>query len=471
MALIFISSESESARERLAERLAQQLGCECLCREDLVREAMEEGIPVGKLEAAIMKSPAVSERLVRQKELFMSFVTCVLCNRAGKGNLIYHGRAAHLLLQGIPHILRVRLVVDHETRVEEAMEQLGLEREKASEQVKSVDENTRRWVRHFYGADLYDTAHYDLVVNLTNMSVPNACEMLRHMAELPDFEFDAATRAALANRSLETRARMRLASDRRTADAGLRARAENGVVTVTYMPRQRRVAEMIPKALEGLEGCNELMCTMADANILWIQEKFDPESEAFRQLNEIARRWDAAIELARFSAVDEPAGDDGGVAATIAALISAGRSGGAWTIKGDSGALLSAVRGDVNYGLIAAGDCFLSKPAKTRTRMLRELAGHLAERVDAPVVTTDELQQKYLVGPKQLLKMLVCMVATAVLYFLVFYFQETILSFLGASGRLELKLMRVTALLLFIPLIAYLYSTVTSLFLKILKFE
>ncbi len=516
MAVIFISSDSVSARETLAERLATMLGSERLCREDIVREAEREGIPVAKLESAVTKSAIVSERLARQRELFLVFATHALCSRAVAGNLIYDGRTGHLLLQGIPHILKARLVVDRETRIEEAMERSGLDREKASEHIRSADEGVRKWARHFYDADIDDTAHYDVIINLAGISISNACETLRRMAEQPDFRLDAVSIEMLKNRCLEMNVRRRLATDSRTARADLRARAEDGLVTVTYQPSQRQVVEMIPKALEGLEGCKELTCTMADDNILWVQERFDPESDAFHQLNNIAQRWGAAIELARFTAVrgeegaseeaharvvphpDEPrrihsgremtstgniensqdaaqhaasVEDDGGLAATIQALVETGRFGGAWTIEGSTGAIVSAIRRDVNYGLIAIGDCFLSKPPETRVRMLRELGGHLTERAGVPVVTTDELRKKYLVGPRQLLKMALCAFATAVLYFLVFHFQEPILSFLGASGQTKLKLMRVGAILLFVPLIAHLYSTVTSVLLKLLRFE
>jgi len=131
MPLIFISSESKGARRRLAEDLAKRLGYDCLCREDLIEEAIKAGIPVGKLEMAMVKSPAMSERVARQKERYLAFITSQLCERALKGDFVYHGRAGHMLLQGISHILKVRLVVDNETRVAEAIEQLRLSRDKA----------------------------------------------------------------------------------------------------------------------------------------------------------------------------------------------------------------------------------------------------------------------------------------------------------------------------------------------------
>jgi len=39
-------------------------------------------------------------------------VTAVLLDHARQGNLIYHGHVGHLLLSGISHVLRVRVIAD-----------------------------------------------------------------------------------------------------------------------------------------------------------------------------------------------------------------------------------------------------------------------------------------------------------------------------------------------------------------------
>jgi cytidylate kinase len=245
MPLIFISSESKTSRKQLAEDLSKKLGCPCLCREDLIYEATQAGIPVGKLEMAMVKSPAMNERVARQKERYLAFITSNLCERAMKQDFVYHGRAGHMLLQGISHIIKVRLVVDRETRIAEAMENLKLSREKADEYVKNIDEDIERWVRYFYNVERDEPSQYDVVVNLENMSMPNTSAMLCYLADLPDFKPTPASQRALESRSLEVRARKKLALDPQTANADLKVRADEGVVTVTYMPRQPGVAEGI----------------------------------------------------------------------------------------------------------------------------------------------------------------------------------------------------------------------------------
>ena len=61
MAIVIISSTSAALRKEVAENLAGKLGYPCLGREELVDQATEAGIPVGKLEMSVIKSPAQSE--------------------------------------------------------------------------------------------------------------------------------------------------------------------------------------------------------------------------------------------------------------------------------------------------------------------------------------------------------------------------------------------------------------------------
>ena len=58
MPIVFICSVPFGGGERLARSLAEKMGYAYLSREDVVAKANEFGIPVGKLEVAMVKKPA-----------------------------------------------------------------------------------------------------------------------------------------------------------------------------------------------------------------------------------------------------------------------------------------------------------------------------------------------------------------------------------------------------------------------------
>ena len=306
----------------------------------------------------------------------------------------------------------------------------------------------------------------------------------------------------MENYCLAARARMKLALDDRTAESDFTVSANEGVITVTYMPRQSQVGRFIPEVLADLEGAREILATMAETNILWIQEKYDPGSEAFIQINQIAQRWGAAIELLRFIPSEEmgmeaaeegdvgpkavidqkeytggieddepekPPAEDGGLGQTLEELVRQGRSGGGRLLQGNFQTLSSAVSRNINYSLVVIGGLFLTKPKAAQTRMLRDLKVYLSERIRVPVISSDELQEKYFVGGKQLIQFFVFMALIAGSFWGVFSHQEAILDFLQAYKGT--KFIAVVAVGLFAPIFAYFYGTIAHLFLKMIKFD
>lgn len=504
MPIIMISSQPHSGCEALAESLANKTGWPLTSRKELVEKAREHGIKVGRLELSMIKSPEMHEKLAREKELYLAFITAATCEQAPAGNLVYEGRVGHLLLPGVGHRLRVAVEVPRETRVKNAMQALNLPQDKAMAYLDQIDEDIAKWARYVHGHDLNELGQYDLVINLHNMSMENASEILHSMAALPGFQPTAASLKAMTDHHLTARAKLRLAADERTRKAELRVKADNGIITVTYMPQQADIAGDIPKVLRDLEYCREVRCTMAETNILWIQEAFNPESENFEQINRLAQRWGAAVELLRLAppeaaaheaaqalpaaAVSQkpaaevytggvedddalPAADDSGLSRTLEELVARGRSGGSYTVYGSQNELLETVKGNDKSALVIIGDIFLSKGHEARQRQTRELALAVRQRLKTPVITADELQARFLFGKRQVVKFVAFAALVACIYTLVFSTQGPILDFMGGDMHQKYKWLTSVVVFLFVPLIAYTYGTVTGLILKMIGID
>jgi cytidylate kinase len=499
MPIVFICSVPFGGGERLAQSLAAKLGYAYLSREDVVAKANECGIPVGKLEVAMVKKPAVRERLARLKQRYLAVATDTICEKAAQGDLVYYGRAGHFLLPGVSHVLRVRVIPEQNQRLDAVVSRTKLSREKAGVFLSEIDEDIRAWVHFVHGADMDDLRKYDFVVNLENVSLENAATALCGIADLPDFRPTPVSRRAMEELLLQARARIRLALDERTAEADLTVRSSDGAVTITYMPRQASMAPAISEVLRDLPGCREIRCTVASTNILWVQEEFRPDAAVLSQINELARRWGAAVELIRYR--PEGAGDaalprsapglpvkppDGGVEddvvervspaersfrETLEALVHEGRSGGGQTVSGGPDRLLTAVHSDINYSLVVLGDVFLDKPSAARTRMGRDLANYLAGKLKSPVISAAELTAKLRFGPGQLLKVAAALVFVVALYVLVFHNQEPLVDLLGGAYHKEHPWAAPVVVALVAPAVAALYGLVAGALLRLIRLE
>ena len=74
-------------------------------------------------------------------------------------------------------------------------------------------------------------------------------------------------------------------------------------------------------------------------------------------------------------------------------------------------------------------------------------------------------------GKKQALKALLYAAAIVCVYALVFHFQDPILNFLGGELHAKWKWVGAITVVVFVPLVAYTYSTVTGLLLKLIDID
>lgn len=510
MAIVIISSWAEDARRELAAAVARKLGCPSLSREEVVEQATQAGIPVGKMEIAVMKGNTPRERLARHKSRYLAFTTATVAEKARQGHdLVYHGRACHLLLPGVGHVLRVGVVPDPERQVTAVMNRLNLDRDKAQRYLDDLNEDMKNWFHFVHGVDPDEPGQYDMVLNLGHLSPASAASAVCSMAQLPDFEPTPASRRALDDLWLGAKARDLLGRDEATAAADLTVTALEGRVTVTYMPRQQEVAPYINRVLAGLTEAREVVCTMALTNLLWVAECFDPASPTFAGITDLAQRWGAGVELLRMAAAadveacasipgddeagavcrpkdldptggiedDEPmptmsrAGDDG-LAQVSDALITRGIFAGSHTSAGNPAeVVLGQVKQQARYSLVIIGDMFTSKGASTRVRQTRELAAAVTERSKVSVITADEMQARFLFGPKQMSRLGIYMAAVVVIYVLAFTFQWPIMDFLAGPNWESWRVLATVLVALSVPAVAYLYGGATGLMMKWLKFE
>jgi cytidylate kinase len=512
MSVVVISSVDEECRKELAESLARKLGCESIGREAMIERATEAGIALGKLEIAVLKRSAPWERLARDKARYLAFITAAVCERAANGNVVYHGRTAHLFFQGIPHVFKVCVIPDPERRLHRTMRRLGLDWETGKEYMRQLDDDLENWSHFLHGVTLTSPGYFDVVFNLQNMSIQSASAFLCSMLQSPEFQPTPASLQAMENLYLAAQARDRLMRDERTGWADLNVTAQDGRITITYMPGQSRVSHEIPAVLSGLEGAGEIVCTMATTNILWVADKFDPSSSLYGHIVDVARRWGAAVELMRLRGLPEEVngertalpqvtpdacgigeapvpkaldmtggvhddneqeveGQDDGLAITTDRLIERNIFGGASTITGRTDGLVSVVKSDHRYSLIVIGDVFTSRSASIRVRLKREIAGLLRERVSVPVMVGDELQEKFLFGKRQLAQLLVFLGIAAVLFLMVFTHQEQILNFLAGPAWKSWRIAATVGVALIVPVFAYFYGGASGLILKLLKFR
>jgi len=504
MSVTTVSRGTLVGGRELATRLARNLGCACVSREDLTEEAIKLGVPVDELQQAMDKPPRVYMQMSKERDQYLACMTMLLSERILKEDLVYYGHAAQMLLCGVPNILRVRVLAHPEFRIASVIHGLGLSREEAKKYVQKVDEDREKWVRFLYGVDWSDPAHYDLVVHLDQMGLNNAVTAVQAISHLPDFKLTPASTRALKDLYLGSKAHFALSRDPRTSFAGMRVSADDGVVQVTYQPQQSEVVTHVREVLSSIDGIKDISTTIAQNSMLFLQDEFDHRAGGFEDVMKVAHQADAAVELMRFAQVgnllepEDVLGDtftfdetettdsppkSGAVEETgsedpveeefhrcLSELRQKGCSGGSSTFCGNSKALLTRISRS-NYSMIILGELFKKKSEANRIRLRDELKNFLSDNTNIPILDTTELLQRFRFGPRQLIRLVLALLVSVILFVALFTHQEQVTAFLAGEEYGHLRWLAVALVVVVSPLFAVSFGTFTRELLRMFKLE
>lgn len=262
MAIITISRGLKSGGEVLARELEKRLGYKCMSREVITACARKYNIMEEDLYQKLAEAPNLWHRMTREHSRYLIYVKCALIEAARQDNIIYHGYAGQLYLDGIQHVLKVRLEAPFDLRIQNMVDETGLSRDEASAALLKVDEERRRWIKFLYDKDWHDPALYDFVANLGKISLDTACEMIEMLANSEEFATTTRSVNRLNDLLLESEVLAAITADDRIWDQNITVVAQNGAVTIRGMVKGSKLRNLIVETAESVKGV-----TRCDAHI------------------------------------------------------------------------------------------------------------------------------------------------------------------------------------------------------------
>ncbi|MBT4290516.1 MAG: cytidylate kinase-like family protein [Deltaproteobacteria bacterium] len=202
MAIITISRGSYSRGKEVAEKVAAELGYDCLSRDVVLEAAKQLLIPELKLIRALHDAPSILDRMIGGKEKYIDEFRNVLLSFLKKDNVIYHGLAGQFFLKGIPHVLKVRILADIDERVIEEMKRENISKQEAYQIITTDDEERRRWSLHLYGIDTWDPNLYNMVFKVGKLTVDCAVEIIINAIKQPCFQTTKESQQKLSDLAL-----------------------------------------------------------------------------------------------------------------------------------------------------------------------------------------------------------------------------------------------------------------------------
>jgi cytidylate kinase len=239
----------------LAAALAKSLGYRSLDRDQLIQKAAAWGVSQDDLRTAIEKPPSFLGQSQHTKYIYLAFIQAALTEEVRTGNVIYHGLAGHLLLGKGPHVLRTRIIAPMEFRIGKVQDRLKYNRKEAIAYIEKMDEDRRKWTQFLYGVDWRDASLYDLVLNLEQMSLEEACEVICFVSRLKCFALTPERQRAMDDLARASRVKANLAMNPATSELQFEVVAHGGSVSIKgdiISPDQIKKISSIAGAVPGI---------------------------------------------------------------------------------------------------------------------------------------------------------------------------------------------------------------------------
>ena len=275
MSIVTISRGSYSRGREVAEKVARELGFECVSREILIEASEEFNVSEIKLLRAIRDAPSLLDRFTFGKDRYVAYIQAALLEHFQKDNVVYHGLAGHYFVRGISHVLKVRIIGETEDRVNVLMEreavfeqaasamrgleveglpqlgrQRGMSKEQALQVLHDIDEARRKWGQYLYGIDTHDPSLYDLVIHIRKLSTDDAADIICHAARLDCFQATAESRQAMDDLCLSARVKANLIE----RFPRIKVTANQGAVYVALEGGSASEKKAIHESVESMPG-------------------------------------------------------------------------------------------------------------------------------------------------------------------------------------------------------------------------
>lgn len=256
MPVVTINRAQYSMGKAVAEGVALRTGYKCLGSEIIAIASEEFHIPEEEFHNALETVPSFWRMPLVKRIKIAAYLQSALAKYLLQDNIIYYGPAGHALIQGVPHVLKVRIAADVSdmVRLKSRVEQLS--DDEAMRKLVKLDKNRQKLNRFLYHIDGSDASLYDMVIDLKTSEPDNVIEQISF--ESLSSRYNASTYSVNCLKNIELASRVKAALI--DIDHDIAVRANRGSVfihtKVSDSGRERQISaiNMAAENISGIKG-------------------------------------------------------------------------------------------------------------------------------------------------------------------------------------------------------------------------
>jgi cytidylate kinase len=257
MPIVTVSHLTGSGGPEIGIALAERLGYRYVDREMIMEAARQYGVVEDKLMQLDETKPSLFERFDVETRQYITVLQSAILDAAEHDNVVLNSRGGQILLRGVPHALRVRVIAPFDLRVKRVMKKMtgpmaeGVDFRTTAEMVRRSDQEKFGRMRYLYDVDWGDPALYDLVINTEKVSIDAAVDMLLGLVRRPDMAVTEVSRQMVRDRALASRVRSALAAHPETRKYRINVESEQGVIRLEGTAALEKAGE-VARTVKGV---------------------------------------------------------------------------------------------------------------------------------------------------------------------------------------------------------------------------
>jgi cytidylate kinase len=263
MRVITVSRSYGSAGTLFARQLSEVLGYryadEALINKISESQGVRETFAVN-VEDEI--APGFFEKLAElanNRSFFKGALETCIYDLALKGDLIFVGGGAHLVLEGSPCLFDVQIVRNLRDRIKAIAGEKGISYDEAFELLKKKDKQKVNFIRHYFDKELFDPTMFHLIINASRIPIDDAVQMVAEEArKIFSSADDREAERFLKKRLTESKAQLVLFGLDLAREGKIIFDAQEGVLIVKGVIGGKNEKERVLAALSRLPEVNRI---------------------------------------------------------------------------------------------------------------------------------------------------------------------------------------------------------------------
>lgn len=196
MAILTISREFGAGGRDIGRGVVNELGYEYLHRDRFFTEVRAQGAKWEEWGKGLDEhSPSLWEKYDYSFRGFAALTRSILLEHSARDNVVIMERGGNLLLKGVPHAFRIRVVAPLQARIDRIMTRESVDYDTALWLIERTDHERSHFILALTGKDWGDPEEFDAVFNSGIQPIEEiihtVCETLRHRDNLKTDEAQA----------------------------------------------------------------------------------------------------------------------------------------------------------------------------------------------------------------------------------------------------------------------------------------